>query len=853
MQNEQENIVYEKNINQIYSQNDIISQNLIPLINKLIFRLNELKEKKRDVLNSIKNNNEILTKQISINKTKNLLQLIQSHIQNKHEYSTSEINDIIDTFNHCIEISNNDSDIKYYPAKKHSEFYKKQIIVDYLLNMNEYEYCSKNSHKNSKFNTYVNNTLSRRGSKQIKQEHSIKIQKKKDNSNYNDSNNNIDCNVSRPFTNISSNPIIGHNDTITSYLNKKSESELTDISNYKQSIDNIKTKASIQTIKNTNTTCNRNKDPKQKLFYRNSNNNISHLKALSVEYNKNHRSMSSLSNQRKFDKTRDSLPKKKSLKQTKHAQLFININPFEKKQNKTIKKYSSVPKVKRTKSLDKNDNCTDMFSENNSYIRSANTKRLKLKINNSVRQTKKNLLQNKFSENNNNEHKSIKKNTNKRKTFSLPKQNKNTINSNISSYNKPKVMYSSPSMLNDYSIKKEKIQKKVRLARLFHILGKILKNKEKELCIQCFYDLILLNKPKLQLNIRKQRKKIFINKDNKYVLKTLLRKYIFKHVNVIMKSIVTNYNKNIKKKRITKFEKIKHNHNKSHQINKTISNKSSQKGIEHNNYNINKVKPQSHSKSKKCATRSIEKNNSCRNHNEKQFKKEQNERMNIYIPNLQYTIEDYDLLIQEPITTNNENEINILNKQTIELNNCIQTDDEIIDKTYTIELLDEQQNKNESIEIIEPKEENIKEQNLQYKLEENYQQNHIKETQSSMNGSIKLDEEAINIPDPLKNNDCKSVPTTPFNRQSTSVVGNEIESTQKIMKAKVNKIEFADINYDSNYNLSNDMYIENDSCENEEEEEEDFSYYYEGLNKLKQLNAETKQIEANMKILLQGM
>ena len=73
------------------------------------------------------------------------------------------------------------------------------------------------------------------------------------------------------------------------------------------------------------------------------------------------------------------------------------------------------------------------------------------------------------------------------------------------------------------------------------------------------------------------------------------------------------------------------------------------------------------------------------------------------------------------------------------------------------------------------------------------------------------------------------------------------------MKAKVNKIEFADINYDSNYNLSNDMYIENDSCENEEEEEEDFSYYYEGLNKLKQLNAETKQIEANMKILLQGM
>ena len=43
MQNEKENIVTEKNINQIYSQNDIISQNLIPLINKLIFRLNELK------------------------------------------------------------------------------------------------------------------------------------------------------------------------------------------------------------------------------------------------------------------------------------------------------------------------------------------------------------------------------------------------------------------------------------------------------------------------------------------------------------------------------------------------------------------------------------------------------------------------------------------------------------------------------------------------------------------------------------------------------------------------------------------------------------------------------------------
>lgn len=855
MQNDKENIVNEKNINQIYYGNDIISQNLIPLINKLIFRLKELKEKKKDVLNSIKNNNEILTKQININKTKNLLQLIHSHIQNNQEYSISEINDILDTFNRCIEIYNNEPDNKYHPAKKHSEFDKKRIIVDCLLNMNEYEYCSKNNHKNSKFNTYVNNTISRRGSKQIKQEHSIKIQKKKDNSNYNNinSNNNIDYNISRPFTNISSNPILGHNDTLTSYLNKKSESELTEVSNNKQSIDNIKTKPPVQTIKSTNTTCNRNKNPKQKIFYRNSNNNVSNLKAFSVEYNKNQRSMSSLSNQSKFEKTRESLPKKKSLKQTKHAQLFININPFEKKQNQTIKKYSSLPKVKRTQSLDKNDKCTNMFSESNSDISYENKKRFKLRVNNSVRQTKKNLLQNKFSENNINEQKSIKKNTNKRKTFSLPKQNKNTVNSNIFSYNKSKGMYSTPSMLNDYNAKKEKIQKKVRLARLFHILGKILKNKEKELCTQCFYDLILLNKPKLQLNIRKQRKKAIVNKNTKYLLKTLFRKYIFNSVGVIMKSIVSNYNKNLKKKRTINFERIKHNHNKSYQINKTISNKSSKKGIEHNNYSnsIVKVKSQSQSKSKKYTARNIEKNNNDHNKQTKQFNK--NERMKNYIPNFQYTNEDYDLIIQEPITINNENEINTLNKQTIELNNCIQTDDEIIDKAYTIELLDEPQNKNESIEIIELKEENQTEQELQYKLDEEYQQNqqsHIKETQSSMNRSIKLDEEAINIPDPLKHNDCKSVPITPFNRQSTSVVENEIESIQETMKANVNKIEFVDIDYDDNYNLSNEMYIENDSYENEEE---DFSYYYEGLNKLKQLNAETKQIEANMKMFLQGM
>ena len=858
MQNEKENIVTEKNINQIYYENDIISQNLIPLINKLIFRLKELKKKKKDILNSIKSNNEILTKQININKTKNLLQLIQSHIQNNQEYSASEINDILDTFNHCIEISNNEQDNKYHPAKKHSGFDKKRIIVDCLLNMNEYEYCSKNNHKNSKFNTYVNNTLSRRGSKQIKQEHSIKIQKKKDNSNYNDTNskNNVDYNISRPFTNISSNPILGHNDTLTSYLNKKSESELTEVSNNKQSIDNIKIKPSVQTIKSTNTTCNRNKNPKQKIFYRNSNNNFSNLKTFSVEYNKNQRSMSSLSNQSKFEKTRESLPKKKSLKQTKHAQLFININPFEKKENRTIKKYSSLPKVKRTQSLDKNDNCINMFSESNSDISYENKKRFKLKVNNSVRQTKKNLLQNKFSENNMKEQKSTKKNTNKRKTFSLPKQNKSIINSNISSYNKSKGMYSTPSMLNDYSAKKEKIQKKVRLARLFHILGKILKNKEKELCTQCFYDLILFNKPKLQLNIRKQRKKVIVNNNIKYLLKTLFRKHIFNSVNVIMKSIVSNYNKNIKKKRTIKFERINHNHNQSYQINKTIINKSSKKGIEHNNYSniIIKVKSQSQSKSKKYAAKSIEKNGSVHNRQTKQFKKEKNERLKNYIPNFQYTNEDYDLIIQEPITINNENEINTFSKQTIELNNCIQTDDEIIDKAYTIELLDEPQNKNESIEIIELKEENQTEQELQYKLDEEYQQNqqsHIKETQSSMNGNIKLDEEAINIPDPLKHNDCKSVPITPFNRQSTSVVENEIESIQETIKANVKNIEFVDIYCDNNYNPSNEMYIENDSYENEEEE--DFSYYYEGLNKLKQLNAETKQIEANMKMFLQGM
>ena len=391
-------------------------------------------------------------------KDKKLVDMMISKHEGDIDLSWSEINDILDTFNHCIEISNNEQDNKYHPVKKHSEFDKKRIIVNCLLNMNEYEYCSKNSHKNSKFNTYVNNTLSRRGSKQIKQEHSIKIQKKKDNSNYNDtnSNNNVDYNIIRPFTNISSNPILGHNDTLTSYLNKKSESELTEVSNNKQSIDNIKTKNSIQTIKSTNTTCNRNKNPKQKIFYRNSNNSISNLKAFSVEYNKNQRSMSSLSNQSKFEKIRESLPKKKSLKQTKHAQLFININPCDKKQNKTIKKYSSLPKAKRTQSLDKNDNCTNIFSESNSDISYENKKRFKLRVNNSVRQTKKNLLQNKFGENNINEQKSIKKNTNKRKTFSLPKQNKNTINSNISSYNKSKGMYSTPSMLNDYSAKKEK-------------------------------------------------------------------------------------------------------------------------------------------------------------------------------------------------------------------------------------------------------------------------------------------------------------------------------------------------------------------------------------------------------------
>lgn len=373
-----------------------------------------------------------------------------------------------------------------------------------------------------------------------------------------------------------------------------------------------------------------------------------------------------------------------------------------------------------------------------------------------------------------------------------------------------------PSMLSDYNVKKEKTQTKVKLSCLIHVLSKLFKIKFKELSIDCFYDLLLFNKQKIRFQTKKNKKS-----KNKLTLKTLLRKYIVKNISFSLKTITQIYNK---KKKKFKFERVKPSHRKNlSYINSQFPPK--------NNSDVSEIR----------------KLNSHKRNITSHRNKSQNEELMIYMPNLQYDGEEYEVLIQEPVIMTNE--INDNSHITIGINDCIHTNDEIINKKSMLELLEEQENQLDKNELfINNQETTIK--NKPEALENKQNKESIKEkpicldknNKCSIIKDIKLDEDEINVSEPSKSNDYRSAPVTPVNKFT-----NFIEKEPTIYNIK---------NEDINPTLNDKMdmkHIKKKEIDSEEEKEGDCHRYYDGLHRLQQLNEETKQIEANMKEFLESV
>ena len=287
-----------------------------------------------------------------------------------------------------------------------------------------------------------------------------------------------------------------------------------------------------------------------------------------------------------------------------------------------------------------------------------------------------------------------------------------------------------------------------------------------------------------------------------------------------MKAITQIYNK---KKKKFKFERIKPSHRKN---------------LSH----INSQFPPKH----KSDTTEIRKLNSHKRNITSHQNKSQNEELMLYMPNLQYDGEEYEVLIQEPVIM--ANEINNNSHITIGINDCIQTNDEIINKKSMLELLEEQENQLDRNELFIKQGPTIK--NKVETLENKQNKETIKEiticldknNKCSVIKDINLDENEINLSEPSKSNEYKSAPVTPVNKYT-----NIIEKEQ----TKIN-IQNEDINPTSNDKIDV-KHIKKKEIDSEEEKEGDCHRYYEGLHKLQQLNEETKQIEANMKEFLESI
>ena len=683
-----------ENDNKISLVNDNINNIISSIIEKLLNRIKEIKQKETNVLNTIKNKIDLNIKQNRIDKVKDLLNVMERKNKEHKELSQQEIKEIIDTFYSCMKISqqqfyNDNND------RMNDEMDIKHIIVSCLLNETQQpNLYKKKKRKTTSLNNYVNNSLSRKG--YIKP--TIRIQK----------------NNKYLYTHLSSNQLIENNDTLTSYLNKKCESNITEQSSQHAIINQNQTFIQQSKIKL--------KKPINKITQRNVSKN--HLKTFSIENNKIKRSISTLSKQSRAETTKESLSKKKSLKSEKYAELFVNVNTLSEKSKLTNK----TPQF---------DN-SSIYSERNLNMNTNNSQSKQYII---LTQPSQNVKRSKSNDSDNVFNNSFTKG--KRSINSVPKKH------SIKKHKSIVAKITSPSLLNDYGNKKEKIKTKAKLSYLIHILNKLYKRKLKEMVIQCFYDFYLFYKQ--QINITFKRKQ---RPTHKLTLNLLFRKRILNLISFSLQQIIPIYNKTIKKSNMSKIKSKVHNSNKSQLQSSHIQNKDNKRSV-----NKNSLK---------------------------------NEELMVYMPNPQDYENNYEMLNQKPVLVNDDDIDNNFDQLTIEPNDYIYTsDDEIITKKNIVELLENQQE--------------------QLHTTNNLQQPN-KEKQCLFNNEllIKDCEKDVNVSDGLHYNEFQSIPI--------------------IVSNKCN----------------------NDNDQNEDEET-DCSKYYEALNRLKQLNEETKKIEENMKVFLESV
>ena len=482
--------------NKIAVVNDTVNKIIISIIEKLLNRSKEIKQKETNILNIIKNKIDLNIKLNRVSKIKDLLNVMNCKHKEHKELSQQEIKDIIETFYSCMKISQQQfyNDNNY---KVNDEIDIKMIIASCLLNETPKPTLYKNKkHKTTSLNNYVNNSLACKGYSKP----SIRIQK----------------NNKHPNSHLSCNQLIGNNDSLTSYLNKKCENIITE----QPTINQNQTFSQQSKIKL--------QKPINKINQRN-NCNVSknHLRTFSIENNKIKRSISTLSKQSRVETTKESLSKKKSLKSEKYAELFINVNTLSEKSKLTNKKTQF-------------DN-SSIYSEGNLHI---NTNNSQSKQDIELAHTLQNVKRNKS----NNKDNSFSKR--KRSIGSIPKKHY------IKRLNSVNAKFTPPSLLNDYDNKKEKIKTKAKLSYLIHILSKLFKSKIKEMVIRCFYEFYFLYKEPVVITCKYKQRPI-----HKLTLKSLFRKYIFNLISFSLYQLIPIYNKAIKKSNVNKLKSQVHSNN----------------------------------------------------------------------------------------------------------------------------------------------------------------------------------------------------------------------------------------------------------------------------------------------------
>ena len=478
--------------NKITFVNDTVNKIICSIIEKLLNRSKEIKQKETNVLNIIKNKIDLNIKQNRVDKIKDLLNVMICKHKEHKELSQQEIKDIIEIFCSCMKISQqqfyNDNNYKIS-----NEIDMKMIIASCLLNETPKPTLDKKKkHKTTSLNNYVNNSIVCKG--YIKP--SIRIQK----------------NNKHPHSHLSYNQLIGNNDSLTSYLNKKCENIITEqpTINHNQTLSQqskIKLQKPINKINQRNN-CNISK---------------SHLRTFSIENNKIKRSISTLSKQSRVETTKESLSKKKSLKSEKYAELFVNVNTLSEKSKLTNKKTPF-------------DN-SSIYSEGNLNINNINTNNSQSKQEIELTHTLQNVKRNKSNDRDTSFSKR------KRGIGSIPKKHcikrLNSVNAKITP----------PSLLNDYDNKKERIKTKAKLSYMIHILSKLFKSKVKEMVIRCFYEFYFLYKEPINITFKRQQRPT-----HKLTLQSLFRKYFFNFISFSLYQLIPIYNKAIKKSNVNKLK-----------------------------------------------------------------------------------------------------------------------------------------------------------------------------------------------------------------------------------------------------------------------------------------------------------